>query len=184
MQTINLEALLAQLRAGDTEHTKQAADLIESQQKIMDKCATTLVEAIVSEDGIDTTEAEACVDAVRASFGTIGKTSTEQMLENLYGRIGAAAGFPAGTEFDPFYIIDQMRTCITVQSRNGTYLELLLPSVYWATPDGQMRLRLSPPNEAVRYMGFAAGTPWNEALDAALRAAAENKNSDTPKQAA
>lgn len=188
---MSTEQLIARLRAGTTDNPQEIADLIEAQvqritkqQTIMDKCASTLVEAIVTEDGIDSTEAEACIEAVRGALEEVGKTTTEQMLDTIYGRIGAAAGLAPNTEFNPLHVLDQMRLCIAAQSKNGQYLELLLPIVFWPTPDGSMRLHLSPPGAPDRYLAFPKGTPWTTALDAAMRANAYATPGDEVKQAA
>lgn len=153
-----------------------AADLIESlrariisHETLLDRCAATLAEAILTEDGIDSTRADECIDAIRARFGEVGKTTHEEMVQTLYDLIGNAAGLPANTEFDPKHILSEMRACITIQSKNGAYLEHLLPLVYSRAAGGEMRLLASTPGEATRYLTFPEGTQWPVALDIAMR---------------
>jgi len=174
---IHMNDLIAQLRAATSlPLSAEAADRIESlqarvaaQQTIMDKAASIMVEAILSDDGIDTGHADECVDAIRTSLGEVGKTTAEQMVERLYTRIAAAAGLPPDSEFDPVHVLDQMRTCIAVQSKNGEYLEHVLPMIYWEVAGGRMKLRNSLPGDPMDFKWFDAGTPWPQALDAAMK---------------
>ena len=170
-----MSELVAQLRDHNHHLTLEAAALIESlqarterQQILLDKSASTLFEAVMSDDGIDSTIADELIEAILEDLGSVGKTTTEEMLERLYSLIGSAAGLPPSSEFDPKHVLDQMRTCIAVQTKNGDYLEFLLRQAFWKTPDNTMRLRLFGGGQQERFMTFAAGTAWPEALDAAM----------------
>ena len=163
-----MSELVAQLRAHNLPLTLQAAAMIESQQILLDKSASTLLEAVMSDDGVDSTIADELIAAIREGLGSVGKTTTEEMLERLYNLVGSAAGLPPHAEFDPKHVLDQMRTCIAVQTKNGAYLEFLIRQAFWKTPDNTMRLRLFGAGQQERFMTFPAGTAWPEALDTAM----------------
>lgn len=166
--------LITQLQADDAPPlAKQAAKFInvlltgmKSQTSIMDNAASVLTDAMESGEGIHRDNAAACINAIRGGLAPLGETTTEQLLDLAYALVGAAAGLPPHTEFDFKHVLSQMSTCITVQGRNGIYLEHLIPLLYWQTPDGTMRLRISAPGEEARFMTFPAGTQWPQALDA------------------
>lgn len=151
------------------DHITQLEKRITDQQAIMDRASSIMLEACLSEDGIDEVAAEQCMDAIRGAFAEAGKTTTEQYLQDIYDRIGAAAGFAPNTEFNPLHVIDQMRTVIAVQSRNGALVELLLGYTWVPGSETQgPRLLVSPAGEPAAYRDFPIGTHWPEALQAIM----------------
>jgi hypothetical protein len=140
---------------------------IADQQAIMDKAASIIAEGLHSEDGIDEEAGNQCIEAIRDHFKSIEKTTVESMVETLFERIGAAAGFPSGTEFNPLHVIDQMRITIVAQAKIGKYLERALKGI-WRPGEGDTPAALTlseagaPPD--VQY--FPPETTWLQALDA------------------
>jgi hypothetical protein len=166
---IDTADLLERLRA-EPNHplAASALALIERQQLLMDKAASLLVEACESEDGVDTAQAEACIGAIRGAFNDVGKTTAENYLDQLFTRIGAAAGLPPHTEFNPLAVLDQMRAVIAVQGRNGAYLEWALDRLWHIGPD-MCRLQVSSVGSRNhRYRVFPRHTQWNQALDCVM----------------
>jgi hypothetical protein len=145
------------------------ADYIKRQQTIMDRAASIMLEACLSDDGIDTEAADQCMDATRNVFKEVGKTTTEQLLQTLYDHICAAAGFPPGTECDPLHVLHQMRTTMAVQAGNAACLEALLKLVWTPGTDKEApRLQVSLASEPIAYRSFPIGTQWPEALQAIM----------------
>lgn len=187
MTTLHPE-LVAQLRANTSSPLfAAAASALEGMSKtaaehsaLLDHAASLLTEALHSEDGVDSVQAEACIERIRGAFIALGKTTAEEYVDRLYTRIGMAAGLPAGSEFDPIHVLNQMQTVISVQGRNGQYLEWALKQLW----DPERRaLIVSPPNDNWgTFKTFPEGTDWTQALDQVLAeqaAAAPNPAMET-----
>lgn len=158
-----LRASADPLAAEAVTHIAALNDRINSQQAIMDRAASIMVEATVSDDGIDSGQADECVDAIRGKFAEVGKTTAEHYLEKLYNRIGAAAGIAAGDEFDPLVVMDHIRTVLAAQSKNARYLEWAL-SIVWSPKEACMQLSTGC-GGCGDSRTFPPGTNWMEALD-------------------
>lgn len=66
--------------------------LVKQQQILLNKAASLLGEAALTEDGIDGDQALDLVDAINNGFKDIGITSTDGALNRLYEAVCAAAG--------------------------------------------------------------------------------------------
>lgn len=165
------EANASNAAPAQTESDEIAAlkQVIAQQQTIMDHAASIMLEACLSDDGIDADKADQCLDAIRGKFKALGRNTSEDFLQILCDWIGAAAGFPPGTEFNPQQVLEQMGMTMAVQSRNGQYLELLLESTWKpGTETTGPRLLTSPAGEPAQYRDFPIGTGWPDALQAVL----------------
>lgn len=153
-----------------TAYIAQLEKRIADQQKIMDRASSIMLEAVLSDDGIDPDAADKCMDAIRGAFTEVGKTTTEQYLQDIYDRIGAAAGFASNTEFNPLHVIDQMRTVIAVQSRNGALVEWQLRSTWVpGSKTKRPRMLVSRAGKRQAYRYFPIGTDWLTALQAIMK---------------
>lgn len=168
--------LIQRLRSAGDALASEAADNIErlgkravDQQTIMDKASSIMLEAILSDDGIDEGAADACMDAISGNLEEVGRTTTETYLQRIYDRISAAAGFSPGTEFNPLHVIDQMRLTIAAQSRNGQLLEWALGRIWMPGSETvHPTLLVSRLGDLAELRTFAPGTGWSEALHAAM----------------
>ena len=143
-------------------------DQITAQQTIMDRAAGILLEATVTEDGIDVAQAEVCIDSIRGKLAETGKTTAEQFMDLLYTRIGAAAGYPPGSEFNPLAVLDAMRVTMNAQQRNAERLEWAV-SVLWRPAYGRRRARLIVgPRGKGGIREFTSDTSWMQAIDSVL----------------
>lgn len=66
---------------------------------LLDKAASLMTEAALSEDGADPDQMLDCVASIRGTFADIGKTTLEAQFENLWEQIRVAAGFAPDDEF-------------------------------------------------------------------------------------
>jgi len=66
---------------------------------LLDKAASILNDATLSEDGIDGDEALSLIHAIREAYATIGKTTTEQTNDVLFETLRELAGIPEDDEF-------------------------------------------------------------------------------------
>ncbi|MDQ1817192.1 hypothetical protein RBA41_28200 [Massilia sp. CCM 9210] len=165
--------LIAQLRLANDPTADAAADHITTltervaaQQTVMDRAASILVEAIESVDGVNAPQAETCISSIHGQLADAGRTTAEQYLERICERIGATAGIPPYTEFNPLTVLDQIRVVLHAQQRNAERLDWAM-SVLWAPADSE-----NEPHLVVRTKGtraiirkFTRGTAWLDVVD-------------------
>ncbi len=155
----------------DTIHQSVAAlqARIAAQQILLDRAAGIIVEALVSDDGINKAQANACVDAIRGGLAEVGKTTVEHNFERLCNRIASVAGLRMGEEFNPLSVLDLMAATISAQARNAARLALLIPLVWHDGKAGRrpwLKIGRGGGNKSMRF--FPPGTTWLEAIDTVL----------------
>ncbi|ATQ79265.1 hypothetical protein CR152_32330 (plasmid) [Massilia violaceinigra] len=148
------------------DHIAALTERIASQQTVMDRAASMLVEAIASSNGIDEAQAEACISSIRGQLAEVGKTTAEQYLELICDRVAATAGIGPHIGFNPLTALDQIRVVLHAQRRNAERLEWAM-SVLWTPADSE-----NEPHLVVRTKGtkaiirkFTRGTTWLDAVD-------------------
>ncbi|WP_211440940.1 hypothetical protein [Collimonas humicola] len=75
---------------------------------LLDKAASLLTEACLSEDGIDGDQAMKCVEAIRGKFAEIGKTTVESEFDKVIEMIRVAGGVPEGDEFSVSAVLKEL----------------------------------------------------------------------------
>ena len=156
-----------QVRLDAANRITQLTERVDQQQTIMNAAAGLLAEAMYSDDGIDSTAGEQCVNSIRGAFEAVGKTTHEHFLEKLYDRIAAAAGIRAGEEFNPLHVLDQIRVVLSAQSQNAMYLNWAL-DILWQPGSKDFPPALITNTEPYQATHFPQGTTWMQALDSVL----------------
>ena len=168
--------LIARLRLANDPTADAAADHITtltervaSQQTLMDRAASILVEAISSSGGINEAQAEACIGSIRGQLADVGKTTAEHYLELICDRIAATAGIGPHMEFNPLSALDQIRVVLHAQQRNAERLEWAM-SVLWSPADSANQPHLVVRTKRTRAVirEFVRGTTWLDAVDQLL----------------
>lgn len=151
------------------DHIATLTELVASQQAVMDRAASVLVEAIVSSNGIDEAQAEACIASIRGQLADTGKTTAEHYLELICDRIAATAGIGPQMEFNPLTALDQIRIVLHAQQRNAERLEWAM-SVLWTPADSANQPHLVVRTKRTRAIirEFARGVTWLDAVDQLL----------------
>ncbi|WP_426106309.1 hypothetical protein [Massilia sp. TSP1-1-2] len=90
-------------------HIEELEQRVRDQHATMDKAASIMLEAIVSEDGIDAELADACIDRIRGMFAEVGKTTVEHYQGLIYAKVAELAGIPPHDEFDIMAELDKPR---------------------------------------------------------------------------
>jgi hypothetical protein len=151
-------------------HVTELNERMQNQHTIMDKAASIMVEATVSEDGIDAEAADACVDLIRGMFGEVGKTTIEHYQGLLYAKVGQLAGIPPDDEFDIMAELEKLGEAAAASKRAGAYLGWA-KSVLWREGDEDSNPRITIDTGCGccgDYQGFPAGTGFTDALDVIL----------------
>lgn len=89
---------------------------------MLDKAASLLTEAALSEDGGDADQMLECVASIRGTFADIGKTTLECQFETLYEKIRIAGGIPEGDEFSATSVLDELAS---IEGKNRGLVDAL-----------------------------------------------------------
>lgn len=89
---------------------------------MLDKAASLLTEAALSEDGGDGDQMLECVASIRGTFSDIGKTTLECQFEALYEKIRIAGGIPEGDEFSATSVLDELAS---IEGKNRGLVDAL-----------------------------------------------------------
>jgi hypothetical protein len=89
-------------------HIDELNERIRNQHGTMDKAASIMLEATLSEDGIDSELADECIDQIRGLFTEIGKTTVEHYQGLIYAKVAEIAGIPPDDEFNIMDELDKL----------------------------------------------------------------------------
>ncbi|MCE3606839.1 hypothetical protein LXA47_25015 [Massilia sp. P8910] len=161
-----LDSTTRQNPNASADHLLAMEKRIAAQQLILDRAAGILVEAIELSDGINVSQAEACIHSIRGQLAEVGKTTAEERLENLCARVGAAAGIAPHIEFNPLAVLDHMRVVLHAQQRNADRLSWAV-SVLWKPADTGRNPAMVVRTKGTRAIlrTFPPGATWLDALD-------------------
>lgn len=166
-----MNSIIQQLRTGDQPPPLEIADYIEGLEKrirdqhaTMDKAASIMLEGVVSEDGIDSEQADACIDQIRGMFAEVGKTTVEHYQGLIYAKVAQIAGLSEHDEFDIMAELDKIGGGLAASAAHAAR-SAWAASVLWEE-QANPRLHVSVGCGCCgSRVPFPAGATWEQAVD-------------------